>query len=194
MIDSPDEELMLEVRSGTATSLGVIFDRYHGPLFNFYCKSTGDRAASEDLVQEVFCRILKYRHTYRPGTPFRTWMYQIARNARFDRIKKQASEAKLEAQTSVADPPQAVLERKQDGALLHRALMRLPDEKREVLVLSRFQELSYPEIAELLQCEVGAVKVRVFRALRELGDIFRQLEQQAVLPAKNSHPICGAES
>lgn len=193
MTNSPDEELMLEVRNGTGELLGVLFDRYHGSLFNFYCKSTGDRAASEDLVQEVFYRILKYRHTYRPGTPFRTWMYHIARNARLDRIKKQAAEGKLETQTSAPDQPPAALERKQEAALLHRALMRLPDEKREVLVLSRFQELSYQEIAQLLQCEVGAVKVRVFRALRDLGDILRQLEQQTVLPGKNSQQIYGAE-
>lgn len=184
---------MLEVRNGAAELLGVLFDRYHAPLFNFYCKSTGDRAASEDLVQEVFYRILKYRHTYRPGTPFRTWMYHIARNARLDRIKKRAAEVKLEAETPVPDQPPPALERKQDAALLHRALMRLPDEKREVLVLSRFQELSYQEIAQLLQCEVGAVKVRVFRALRDLGDILRQLERQTVLPGNSSPQIYGVE-
>jgi RNA polymerase sigma-70 factor (ECF subfamily) len=71
--------------------------------------------------------------------------------------------------------------------------MRLPDEKREVLVLSRFQELSYQEIAQLLQCEVGAVKVRVFRALRDLGDILRALERQTLPPGNNSRQICGAE-
>jgi RNA polymerase sigma factor (sigma-70 family) len=193
MTNSPDEELMLEVRNGTGEFLGVLFDRYHGSLFNFYCKATGDRAASEDLVQEVFYRILKYRHTYRPGIPFRTWMYRIARNARLDRIKKQTAEGKLETQTSAPDQPPAALERKQEASLLHRALMRLPDEKREVLVLSRFQELSYQEIAQLLQCEVGAVKVRVFRALRDLGDILRQLEHQSVLPGKNSQQTFGAE-
>jgi RNA polymerase sigma-70 factor (ECF subfamily) len=193
MTNSPDEELMLEVRNGTGQLLGVLFDRYHAPLFNFYCKSTGDRTASEDLVQEVFYRILKYRHTYRPGTPFRTWLYHIARNARLDRVKKQATEKKLAAETSISDPTPITLERKQEAALLHRALMQLPDEKREVLILSRFQELSYQEIAQLLQCEVGAVKVRVFRALRELGDMLRQLEGQTVMPGKSSQQICGVE-
>jgi len=193
MINSPDEELMLEVRNGTGVLLGVLFDRYHAPLFNFYCKSTGDRAASEDLVQEVFYRILKYRHTYRPGTPFRTWLYHIARNARLDRLKKQAADKKLEAETPVSDQPPVTLERKQEAVLLHRALMRLPDEKREVLILSRFQELSYQEIGQLLQCEVGAVKVRVFRALRDLGDILRQLERQTAMPGKGSQQICGVE-
>src|SRR5437763_8148003 len=94
----PDEELMFQVRNGVAEMLGVLFDRYQSPLFNFYCKLTGDRTASEDLVQDVFYRILKYRHTYQPGTSFRTWMYQIARNARLDLIRRQRPEVEIDAQ------------------------------------------------------------------------------------------------
>src|ERR1051326_3831130 len=73
-----DEDLMSQVRSGVGEMLGVLFERYHVPLFNFYLKLTGDRPVSEDLVQEVFFRILKYRHSYRADTAFRAWMYQIA--------------------------------------------------------------------------------------------------------------------
>src|SRR5215472_5086334 len=83
-----DEDLMLQVRDGAGEMLGVLFDRYQTPLFNFYAKLTGDRALSEDLVQEVFLRILKYRQSYRRGTPFRAWVYQIARNARIDHFRK----------------------------------------------------------------------------------------------------------
>ncbi len=64
---APDEDLMLEVRNGTGETLGVLFDRYHAPLYNFYSKLTGDRTLSDDLVQEVFLRILKYRQSYRAG-------------------------------------------------------------------------------------------------------------------------------
>ncbi|HEY2548599.1 MAG TPA: sigma-70 family RNA polymerase sigma factor, partial [Candidatus Acidoferrum sp.] len=85
---APDEDLMLEVRNGSGETLGVLFDRYHSPLFNFYSKLTGDRTLSDDLVQEVFLRILKYRLSYEPGTPFRAWIYQIARNARVDHYRK----------------------------------------------------------------------------------------------------------
>ena len=84
-----DEELMSQVRNGVGEMLGVLFDRYQSPLLNFYCKLTGSRTTSEDLVQEVFFRILKYRQSYRPGTPFRAWLYQIARNARTDHLRRQ---------------------------------------------------------------------------------------------------------
>ena len=84
----PDEDVMLQVRNGEVEMLGVLFDRYQAPLFNFYSKMTQDRTVSEDLVQEVFLRILRYRQTYRPNTTFRTWMYQIARNTRLDQVRK----------------------------------------------------------------------------------------------------------
>jgi RNA polymerase sigma-70 factor, ECF subfamily len=175
----PDEELMLQVREGAGDTLAVLFDRYHVPLFNFYAKLTGDRGSSEDLVQEVFLRILKYRRSYRPGTPFRAWMYQIARNARLDHARKHPADSEYsEAMAPVISFPDGA-QQTQEAALLHRALMQLPEEKREVLILSRFQELKYDEIARLLGCEVGAVKVRVHRALQELRVLFQGLADGA---------------
>jgi RNA polymerase sigma factor (sigma-70 family) len=149
----PDEELMFLVRNGVAEMLGVLFDRYQSPLFNFYCKLTGDRVVSEDLVQDVFYRILKYRKTYQPGSPFRTWMYQIARNARIDYAKRQRTEVEVEGERSPSTPSEDPVQHDQETAMLHRALMQLSEEKREVLVLSRFQELKYEEIAQLQGCE-----------------------------------------
>src|SRR5262249_12585190 len=153
-------------RNGVGELLGVLFERYQVPLFNFYLKLTADRTASEDLVQEVFFRILKYRQSYRTGTPFRTWMYQIARNARGDALSRRRPETTWEPEMSPSFAPADTVQQSQESALLHRALMRLGDDKREVLVLSRFQDLKYEEIAQLMGCEVGAVKTRVHRALK----------------------------
>jgi RNA polymerase sigma-70 factor (ECF subfamily) len=171
----PDEDLMLQVREGVGEMLAVLFDRYQSPLFNFYCRLTGDRVASEDLVQDVFFRILKYRQSYRPGTPFRAWMYQIARNARQDYHRKHPQALPFEPEMSPAVVSIDSAEAEQQTALLHRALLTLPEEKREVLLLSRFQELKYDDIARMLDCEVGTVKVRIHRALRELRAAFEKL-------------------
>ena len=76
---------------------------------------------------------------------------------------------------SPAVVPADTAQQSQEAALLHRALMRLPEDKREVLVLSRFQDLKYEEIAQLLGCETGTVKTRVHRALKELREIYQQL-------------------
>jgi RNA polymerase sigma-70 factor (ECF subfamily) len=181
----PDEELMLRVREGMGEMLAVLFDRYQVPLFNFYCRLTADRVASEDLVQDVFFRILKYRQSYRPGTPFRAWMYQIARNARQDYHRKHPEALPYEPEMSPAVYSSDQVETRQQNELLQRALLMLPEEKREVLVLSRFQELKHEEIAGMLDCQVGTVKVRIHRALRELRTIFERLSSTKVNPPES---------
>jgi len=181
-----DEELMSQVRNGIGEMLGVLFERYHVPLFNFYLRLTGDRPMSEDLVQEVFFRILKYRHSYRTDTGFRAWMYQIARNVRFDHLRKRRPETSWEPSMSPAVEPADTAQQSQESALLHQALLHLGEDKREVLILSRFQDLKYDEIAQLLGCEVGTVKTRVHRALQDLRQIFQLLEGGKSLPRKSS--------
>ena len=172
---------MLAVRDGDVERIGVLFDRHHRMLFNFFLRLTTNRAVSEDLVQDVFFRMLKYRQSYQPATSFTAWMYQVARNAHLDQARKRRLEIVPDDESvwddvasSEADPHER-LERSQEIGLLRRALERLPIDKREVLVLSRFQNLKYSEIAEILDCEEGAVKVRVYRAVRELGQIFNEL-------------------
>ena len=171
-----DEELMAQVRGGVGEMLGALFERYHVALFNFFYKLTGERSTSEDLVQEVFLRILKYRHSYRPDTPFRSWLYQIARNARVDLLRRRHPEVSWEPEMSGSFQPGDVAQQTQEAALLHSALLRLPEDKREVLVLSRFQGLKYEQIAEILGCELSTVKVKVHRALQDLREIFQKLE------------------
>jgi len=172
----PDEQLMLRVREDDVEVLSELFERYHLPLFNFFARLTGDPPASEDLVQDTFYRILKYRRSYKPGTAFRTWMYQIARNVRSDRFQRRRDEVGIEAAPVATVLPVDTVESSQQTAQLRQALMDLPEEKRELLLLSRYQGLKYEQIAVLLQCEVGTVKVRVHRALQELKERFHRRE------------------
>jgi RNA polymerase sigma-70 factor, ECF subfamily len=181
-----DEELMLQVRNGEEETLGVLFERYHGPLLSFYTRLMSHHTASEDLVQEVFLRILRYRDTYQPGTPFRPWLYQIARNARMDHYRKTPRHETFEPEMLPPVVPPDSAQQEQEGALLHRALMQLSEERREVLILARFQELKYTEIARLLGCELNTVKTRVHRALRDLRAAFHQLEQGVQKNARGS--------
>src|SRR5258708_40287137 len=83
---------MLAVRDGDVERMGVLFDRHHRMLFNFFLRVAGNRGLSEDLVQEVFFRMLKYRHTYQGAANFTAWMYQIARNAHLDHTRKRRLE------------------------------------------------------------------------------------------------------
>jgi RNA polymerase sigma factor (sigma-70 family) len=170
MID--DEQAMAQVQEGRGEMLAVLFERHHVRLYNFFLRLSGDRSLSEDLVQEVFLRILKYRHTFRGDSKFSTWMYQIGRNAHIDHLRSRSPEVSLDSAWEQEASPQPLpaqkAESEQQADLLARALERLPLRKREVLLLSRFQGLKYEEIAGLLACSVQSVKVRVHRALKDL--------------------------
>jgi len=168
---------MQQVREGDVAKLAVLFERHHRPLFSYFVRLTGDRDASEDLVQDVFFRILKYRHTWRDGYTFTSWMYQIARNARVDIARGRKAEIIPidEGRESPEPGPRERAEQAEHLDLLRRALAVLDEEKREVLVLSRFQDLNYEQIGEILGLEANTVKVRVFRAVKALGRIFHQL-------------------
>jgi RNA polymerase sigma factor (sigma-70 family) len=172
-----DEELMLRVRADQRDVLGLLFDRYQAPLFNFYFKLTGSRVASEDLVQEVFLRILKYRRSYRPGASFRTWMYQIARNTRLKHVRNEAPASEWDsAEHSPTVFPTDTAEQTEEIARLYRALWQMPHDKRELLILSRFQGLKHEDIADLYGCSIGAVRVKIHRALQDLRTRFHKLE------------------
>ena len=185
MTSQSDNQIMLKVRDGELDKLSILFERYNKMLFNFFLRLTKNRAISEDLVQEVFLRMLKYRHTYRGDGKFTNWMFHISRNANVDFFKKQNREQKFTKNDpepiSQDSNPDESLEASQDVALLRAALTKLSIEKREVLVLSRFHNMKYEDIAEIQDCQVGTIKARVHRAIKELRDIYFELSGESAL-------------
>ena len=171
-----DELVMREVRDGAVGRLEVLFDRHHAGILGYFLYLTSNRTLSEDLAQEVFFRVLKYRHTYQPESNFRAWLYQIARHVHAGQLGKRKSEVAMPEEAAeisgTATPPDREFQKKQETLILRRALAAMPGEKREVLIMSRFLDLKYEEIATVLKCEVGTVKVRVYRAMRDLSDRF----------------------
>ncbi len=174
-----DNELMEAVRDGRIEKLALLFERHQVVLYNFFLRLTGNRSSSEDLVQDVFMRILKYRAGYQGRDRFVVWMFRIARNVHIDHLRKRKDELPLDeafAEPPSREPlPEDALETERDAALMHRALGRLPWKKREVLMLSRYEDLKLREIAELTGCELGTVKAQVHRALKDLGRIYLEL-------------------
>ena len=182
-VEATDNNLMARVGAGEVNQLAVLFERHHKPLFRYFVYQIRDRQLAEDLVQDVFFRMLRYRASYDPAQSFTAWMYRIARNANVDQAAKRRGEVlnfedlpEKRPEPAAKQPTQQErLEKAQDLALLRRALERLPADKRELLVMARFQNLKYEEIARVLGCEVATVKVRVFRAVRMLGEVFFEL-------------------
>jgi RNA polymerase sigma-70 factor (ECF subfamily) len=175
---------MLIVRAGKLDKLGLLFERYNRKLFSYFYRLTCRHDISEDLVQGVFERIIKYRHTYENGDAFSTWIYRIARNLHADHHRNNSLEEQL---NEPADPDRfegVSMENERDEnedrklQLLEKALTQLEPVKKETLVLSRYQGFKYKEIAAIMDCTESAVKVRIFRAIDELRQIITELDQQ----------------
>ena len=178
-----DSELMKLVQAGDSIQLATLFERYHVGLFRYLLSLTRDRGLSEDLVQEVFLRVLKYARSYDPGLPFQVWLYSMARNVCFDSFRKGRAEqtgSEMDDLRSSEPLPEEAIARRQDVKFLQEALDGLPEEKREVLVLSRYHNMRYEDIARILKCEIGTVKVRVYRALKELRERFCELRGETL--------------
>lgn len=179
-----DHELMIAVRAGEVRRLGELFERYHKPLYGFFVRLTNQPSASEDLVQIVFYRILKYRHTYRDEGKFSAWIYHLARKVAADHFRKHArtptpsDPSDFHNQPDHEPAPDTQADTSDDLALMRRALARVSHEHREVLVLARLQHLNHQEIARLLDCSVGAVKVRAHRALKELREVYFKIRKE----------------
>jgi len=175
---------MIAVRAGEIRRLGDLFERYHKPLYGFFVRLTNQPSVGEDLVQIVFYRILKYRHTYRDEGKFSAWIYHLARKVAADHFRKHASTplptdpANLVDQPAPEPQPSEQAATAEDVVLLRSALARLPLEHREVLVLSHLQHLEHKEIAKRLDCSVGAVKVRAHRALKELREVYFKIRKE----------------
>jgi RNA polymerase sigma factor (sigma-70 family) len=181
-----DQALMQAVREGDVEKLGTLFERHSAQLFNFLLHLTGDRQLSEDLVQEVFVRLLKYRHTYRGESQFTTWMFQIARNARIDHFRRSPREdASIEDHVqefvSLTPTPAENAEKREDLRRLLDAISRLSEERREVLLLRGFHGLKFEEIAAALKCSVNTIKGRAFRAIRELRVSLHQSNSEKII-------------
>ena len=171
---------MFGVRDGRIADLAPLFERHNVRLFNYYLRMTGDRQLSEDMVQDVFLRILKYRHTFRGDSRFQTWMFTIARNVQMDNVKRWDRGLPLvtdgDDDAAVNEPASdEAADRRYDAELVREALGRLTPEKREAVILSRYEGMKYAEIAELSGCSVENVKIRVHRAIRDLRKIFLEL-------------------
>jgi len=180
-----DNVLMMKVRSGEISQLGLLYERHSKMLFGFFYRITADTDVSEDLVQNVFERIIKFRRQFRGEGKFTSWMYSIARNELADHFKKQRRYARknrsIDWKDDIADSGlKEKLEKEHQLKLVEEALNRLSLDKRELLVLSRYQGLKYKEISDIYNATEGSIKVKIFRALNDLREIYHELEKSNV--------------
>src|SRR5512147_2387205 len=146
MSQDSDSDLMLQVRGGRTSALAILFERYRARLYRYCLRMTGNRATSEDLVQDVFMKMLKHKSQFRDDSMFMPWMFGIARNACAMHWRRAALHPVAEAELAeTPDEPQADDDHAgaQQADLMRRALLQLPAQRREVLVLSRYEFKTY---------------------------------------------------
>ncbi len=170
MLDEKSQ--MLRVSEGEIGALSELFEANHKALFNFFLKMGLNSALGEDLVQETFMRILAYRKTFNGSSSFKAWLYRIARNTVSDHFRKLSNqnnhdsfdENVIETDSTLLDS----IEKDSKQFAFDKALAGLPIEQREIIVLSRFQQLCYDEIADMLNCNINTLKTRMRTAIYNL--------------------------
>ncbi len=176
-----DESIMEAVKQGNLQQVSVLFERHHKAVFNFLAKMAMDRELAEDLTQNVFLRIMKYRNSYQEGKRFQSWLYQVARNVFSDHYQSNKNKY---SKTMDVEKVKESLEEKTEWVdqtereeLLHKSLRLLANEDRELLVLTRFQQMKYEEVAVIMETSVANIKIKVHRAIARLREHYFELEK-----------------
>lgn len=174
-----DAERMLRFASGDEAAFDELVRRYGQKLLAFADRFFHNRARSEETVQEVFLRVFEARKRYQPRARFSTWIYTIATRLCLNELRRRRPEAQAggsEAEMFGSASPAQELEAARLARSVQRAVDELPENQRAALLLSRFEDKSYAEIAKILDVSEGAVKSLLFRATDELRRVLSQEE------------------
>ena len=177
-----DEHLIKKVQEGDHSRMGLLYERYHKDLYAYFYRCTSDTLKSEDLVHTVFFKVLKNSHQYAGKSKFVYRLFTIARNVQINDYRKkdplrQSYEINdLDSMNYAKNSPSDALEKSEQKRLLEMALNQLSPEKKEAIILSRYQGMKYHEIAEIAGCKESAIKSRIQRGLMELREIIERLQ------------------
>lgn len=171
---------MSHVIDGEIDKMSILYEKYKRPIYSYFFKTTcGDRETSEDLVHTVFYRAIRYKHSFTGQGSFTKWIFSIAHNVGLDHNRKKRNYYNYESEVRSGHSimyDENDYEKKEQLASLEFAMKKLEDEEREIIVLGKIEGLRYKEIADMLGTTEGNVKVRIFRAIRKLKDIFIKIE------------------
>ena len=174
---------MALVIAGEIDKMGILYEKYKKPLYAYFFRLTGgDNQSSEDLVHTVFYRMIRYKTSFTGQGSFVKWLFRIAHNTGIDYFKKNryANNYRIEAgsvQNIMYENNE--LEREERRSVLKKAMSRLKPHEREVIILGKIDCLKYREIAEILNTTESNVKIRIFRTLRKLKDIYLKIENKS---------------
>ncbi|MBI2591470.1 MAG: RNA polymerase sigma factor [Candidatus Brennerbacteria bacterium] len=172
-----DKELTKKAKQGDAEAFGLLYDKHLNQIYRFVYLKVSSKQIAEDLTQQVFLSAWQNINSYQQqGFPFTSWLYRIARNAVIDHYRTRRSNVDLEAVAEVASSFDLVgeLEVKLELEKIKSALVGLPADYQDVLVMRFIEELSHQEIAAALDKSEGAVRVLQHRAINSLKKILNK--------------------
>jgi RNA polymerase sigma-70 factor, ECF subfamily len=176
-----DVQLMLDVKAGDDASFDLLLQKYRTPLVNFLYRMVRDAATAEDLAQEVFLRVYRARKQYSPSAKFTTWLFRIATNLALNSVRDnryRQMQVSLDAPVEDDEAPiqlpakdmridEHMVERDR-AQIIRRAVAALPEKQRVAVLLHKYEEMDYSEIAKILDCSESALKSLLFRAYETL--------------------------
>jgi RNA polymerase sigma-70 factor, ECF subfamily len=175
-----DTDLMLRVKAGDSASFGQLLARHRGPVIHFLYRMVQNSAVAEELAQDVFLRVYRARESYVPSAKFTTWLFRIAMHLALNNLRDRRGERSGESldeetgdglQIQVADSRPSAEQRLVDQARraeVRGAIQALPDKQRAAVLMHKYEEMGYAQIAQVLGCSESAVKSLLFRAYETL--------------------------
>jgi len=177
----PDAQLMLRVKDGDEDSFRVLLEKHRNPVVHFVYRMVQDRAVSEELAQEVFLRVYRSRATYEPTARFTTWLFRIATHVALNSLRDGRNERRHERLDDTRDgemPAREVSDKlpSAEQRLVYQvrlqevrdAIALLPEKQRAAVLMHKYEEMEYSQIATVLECSESAVKSLLFRAYESL--------------------------
>jgi RNA polymerase sigma-70 factor (ECF subfamily) len=178
----PDAALMQAFQRGDESAFETLVDRHRERVFRLACRYLRDETAADDLAQEAFLRVYRAKQTWRPEAKFSTWLYRVTANACLNELRARRARKAVEATApagpdggtipegadpGAADPGDSIL-RKELAGVVKAAVDELPEDQRLAVMLSKYEGLSYRELAESMERSVPAVKSLLVRARENL--------------------------
>jgi RNA polymerase sigma-70 factor (ECF subfamily) len=165
-----DQVLLLRCQIGDRDAFAELIKRYEKPLRYFVCRLLDDAQIAEDIFQETWLTVIRQIHTLRDADAFRAWLYRVARNKVYQQLRTKNRFSPLDENTAIINGNHDDVFCAEDAAKIHKCLKKLVPEHREVLMLRFLEQMSYQQIAEVLNCNPGTVKSRIYYAKRSLRE------------------------
>lgn len=164
---------MLAVMNGDISQASLLFKRYHTSVYSYLARINRDSQIAQDMTQNVFEKMIKYRNSYQQQKCFKAWLFTIARNVNIDHHRKKKYSI-TDEHVDMVDSAMGVhqrMEQQENNKKLHMAMDRLAPEEKELLVLTKFERMKYHQVSTMMGMSESALKVKAHRAMKKLRTI-----------------------